>query len=73
MRKVREMDLGSDTNHFFAVEEDPSSPMLELTDNNRAGWKGVRSDAGSSGSEPTIAPTHARTAAIASESLPMLV
>jgi hypothetical protein len=24
------MHLGSDTDHFFAVEEDPSSPMLEL-------------------------------------------
>ena len=31
MKKVGEMDLGSATNHFFALEEDPSEPMLELT------------------------------------------
>lgn len=31
MKKVGEMDLGSATNHFFALEEDPASPMLELT------------------------------------------
>ena len=31
MKKVGEMDLGSATNHFFAMEEDPGSPMLELT------------------------------------------
>jgi catechol 2,3-dioxygenase-like lactoylglutathione lyase family enzyme len=30
MKKVGEMDLGSATNHFFAFEEDPSEPMLEL-------------------------------------------
>jgi lactoylglutathione lyase len=34
LKKVGEMDLGSATNHFFAVEEDPSSPMLELTHNH---------------------------------------
>jgi lactoylglutathione lyase len=34
MKKVGEMDLGSATNHFFALEEDPSSPMLELTHNH---------------------------------------
>ena len=34
MRKVGEMDLGSATNHFFAMEEDPASPMLELTHNH---------------------------------------
>jgi lactoylglutathione lyase len=28
------MDLGSATNHFFALEEDPSHPMLELTHNH---------------------------------------
>jgi lactoylglutathione lyase len=33
MKKVGEMDLGSATNHFFAMEEDPASPMLELTHN----------------------------------------
>jgi len=25
------MDLGSATNHFFALGEDPATPMLELT------------------------------------------
>jgi lactoylglutathione lyase len=34
MRKVGEMHLGSATNHFFAVEEAPTSPMLELTHNH---------------------------------------
>jgi lactoylglutathione lyase len=34
MKKVGEMDLGSATNHFFAMQEDPSSPMLELTHNH---------------------------------------
>ena len=34
MKKVGEMDLGSATNHFFAFEEDPSEPMLELTHNH---------------------------------------
>ena len=34
MSKVGEMDLGSATNHFFAMEEDPASPMLELTHNH---------------------------------------
>ena len=34
MKKVGEMDLGSATNHFFAMEEDPTSPMLELTHNH---------------------------------------
>ena len=34
LRKVGEMDLGSATNHFFALEEDASSPMLELTHNH---------------------------------------
>ena len=28
------MDLGSATNIFFALEEDPSQPMLELTHNH---------------------------------------
>jgi lactoylglutathione lyase len=28
------MHLDSATNHFFAVEEDPSQPMLELTHNH---------------------------------------
>ena len=28
------MHLGSATNHFFAMEEDASSPMLELTHNH---------------------------------------
>ena len=37
LMKVGEMDLGSATNHFFALEADPSQPMLELTHNhNRA-------------------------------------
>jgi lactoylglutathione lyase len=34
MKKVGEMDLGSATNHFFAMEEDSTSPMLELTHNH---------------------------------------
>ncbi|HSL01238.1 MAG TPA: VOC family protein [Rubrobacteraceae bacterium] len=34
LKKVGEMDLGSATNHFFALEEDPSEPMLELTHNH---------------------------------------
>ena len=34
MKKIGEMDLGSATNHFFAFEEDPSEPMLELTHNH---------------------------------------
>jgi hypothetical protein len=28
MKKLGEMDLGSATNHFFAMREDASSPML---------------------------------------------
>jgi len=28
------MNLGSATNHFFALEENPASPMLELTHNH---------------------------------------
>ena len=34
MKKLGEMDLGSATNHFFAIEEDASSPMQELTHNH---------------------------------------
>lgn len=34
LRKVGEMDLCSATNYFFALEADPSSPMLELTHNH---------------------------------------
>lgn len=34
MKKVGEMDLGSATNHFFAIEENASEPMLELTHNH---------------------------------------
>lgn len=34
MKKLGEMDLGTATNHFFAMEEDASSPMLELTHNH---------------------------------------
>ena len=34
MKKLGEMDLGSATNLFFAMEEDASSPMLELTHNH---------------------------------------
>ena len=34
LEKVGEMDLGSATNYFFALEADPSSPMLELTYNH---------------------------------------
>jgi lactoylglutathione lyase len=33
LKKVGEMHLSDATNHFFAVEEDPSHPMLELTHN----------------------------------------
>jgi lactoylglutathione lyase len=34
MKKLGEMDLGSATNHFYAMEADASSPMLELTHNH---------------------------------------
>lgn len=34
LKKVGEMNLGSATNHFFALEEDPAAPMLELTHNH---------------------------------------
>ena len=34
LKKVGEMDLGSATNHFFALEEDSSQPMLDLTHNH---------------------------------------
>ena len=34
LKKVGEMDLGSATNYFFALEEDPFHPMLELTHNH---------------------------------------
>jgi lactoylglutathione lyase len=34
LKKVGEMDLGSATNIFFAFEENPSQPMLELTHNH---------------------------------------
>jgi lactoylglutathione lyase len=34
MKKLGEMHLPSATNHFFAMEEDASSPMLELTHNH---------------------------------------
>ena len=34
MKKVGEMDLGSATNYFFAIEENASEPMLELTHNH---------------------------------------
>ena len=34
LKKVGEMELGSATNHFFALEADPSQPMLELTHNH---------------------------------------
>jgi len=34
LMKVGEMSLGSATNHFFALEADPSQPMLELTHNH---------------------------------------
>jgi lactoylglutathione lyase len=33
-KKLGEMDLSSATNHFFAMEGDASSPMLELTHNH---------------------------------------
>jgi lactoylglutathione lyase len=36
MKKLGEMDLGSATNHFFAMEEDASSLMLELTHSTRS-------------------------------------
>jgi len=34
MTKLGEMDLGSANNIFFAMEADPSQPMLELTHNH---------------------------------------
>lgn len=34
LKKVGEMELDSATNHFFALEADPSQPMLELTHNH---------------------------------------
>jgi lactoylglutathione lyase len=34
LKKVGEMHLSDATNHFFAVEEEPSHPMLELTHNH---------------------------------------
>lgn len=34
LKKLGEMHLDGATNHFFAAEEDPSSPMLELTHNH---------------------------------------
>jgi lactoylglutathione lyase len=34
MKKLGEMDLGSATNYFYAMEADASSPMLELTHNH---------------------------------------
>ncbi len=34
LKKVGEMDLSSATNIFFALEADPSQPMLELTHNH---------------------------------------
>jgi lactoylglutathione lyase len=34
MKKLGEMHLPLATNHFFAMEEDASSPMLELTHNH---------------------------------------
>ncbi len=34
MKKVGEMHFDTATNYFFAIEEDPSSPMLELTHNH---------------------------------------
>jgi lactoylglutathione lyase len=34
MKKLGEMDLGSATNYFYAMEADASSPMLELTRNH---------------------------------------
>jgi lactoylglutathione lyase len=34
MKKLGEMDLGSANNHFYAMEADASSPMLELTHNH---------------------------------------
>lgn len=34
MKKVGEMHFPDATNYFFAVEEDPASPMLELTHNH---------------------------------------
>ena len=33
MQKVEEMHFDTATNYFFAIEHDPSSPMLELTHN----------------------------------------
>jgi lactoylglutathione lyase len=34
MKKVGEMHFSDATNHFFAMEESPDSPMLELTHNH---------------------------------------
>lgn len=34
MKKVGEMNFDTATNYFFAKEEDPSEPMLELTHNH---------------------------------------
>ena len=34
MKKVGEMHFDTATNYFFAMEEDPSEPMLELTHNH---------------------------------------
>ncbi len=34
MKLVGEMHFDTATNYFFAMEEDPSSPMLELTHNH---------------------------------------
>jgi len=34
MKMLGEMDLGSATNYFIAMDEDASSPMLELTHNH---------------------------------------
>ncbi len=34
MKQVGEMHFSDATNYFFAVEEDPASPMLELTHNH---------------------------------------
>ena len=48
MKKVGEMDLGSATNHFFAFEEDPSEPMLELTHNHD------RTEPGASCANPSL-------------------
>jgi lactoylglutathione lyase len=34
MKSVGEMHFSDATNYFFAMEEDPSSPMLEFTHNH---------------------------------------